>query len=415
MKNKIKIYSKVTATMVLLGAIFTSSLFQSCDKSDSGGGLPVVNYVRIPAAASADSLITHAFMGNSIAIMGQNLQNVNEIWFNDKSAFINSSFVTSSSIIVTIPSEIPGVVTGKMLLITTSHDTVPYSFGVDVPAPKLDALYCEYVKEGETAIVQGNYFIDDPSSPLKVIFPGNVEGTVTDVTLNEVKVTVPAGAGAGPIQVKTIYGSSRSSFYFRDDRNIILNYDDLDNKGGEWRKGTKRNDEYSLDKNYMMLKGTLTDGQETEDYAGGGFVSEFWANSSGNNRPEKNFFTGPAADYLLKFELYSKKWTGAYLEICFGPWASDAGGFQNGLYWSNINARGIYKPWEATGTFTTNGWMTVTIPMSEIKYARDLSTIAFDATKAGSMTFWVAGPAFTKDGTSDVEIYIDNVRIVPKK
>jgi hypothetical protein len=354
-------------------------------------------------------------MGNTIAIMGENLQGVNEIWFNDQSAFVNFSYVTSNSIIVTIPSDIPKIVTSKMKLITTGNDTLVYPFGVDVPAPRLDGLYCEYVADGGTAVIMGNYFIDDPNSPLKVIFPGNIEGTVTSVSLTEVKATVPAGAGVGPIQVKSIYGASRSTFYFRDDRNIILNYDDLDNKGGEWRKGTKRNDENSLDGNYVMLKGTLNDGQEAEDQLGGGFVSEFWANSTGNNRPERNFFDGSPADYLLKFEINSKVWTGAYLEICFGPWASDASGFQNGLYWGDINARGIYKPWETTGSFKTNGWMTVTIPMTDIKYKRDFSAMALDPTKCGSMTFWVTGPAFTADGTSDIEIYLDNVRIVPVK
>jgi hypothetical protein len=301
-----------------------------------------------------------------------------------------------------------------MLLINSNKtDTLKYPFGVDVPAPLVSSLLCEYVDDGKTAVVQGNFFIDDPSSHLKVIFPGNIEGTVTSVSLTKVEVTVPQGAGVGPISVKSIYGTTRSIFYFRDDRNIILDYDIL-TTSGSWRGGTIKSDASSLKGNYLMLKGQLDDNQGAEDYTGGGFVSELW--SDANGRPEKNFFTGTVADYLFKFEANVKVWTGAYLNICFGPWKSSVGPYQNQLYWSNMNARGLWKAWEgtSTGSFTTDGWITVTIPMSDMKYNKDFGTMTFDPNLAGSLTFWMKGPSATKGAKSDIEIYIDNVRIVHK-
>jgi hypothetical protein len=213
--------------------------------------------------------------------------------------------------------------------------------------------------------------------------------------------------------VKSIYGASRSSFWFRDDRNIILDYDVL-TTSGSWRGGTIKNDANSLDGKYLMLKGQLDDGQQTEDYAGGGFVSELW--SDANGRPEGNLFTGAVSDLLFKFEANVKVWTGAYLSMCWGPWKSSVGPYQNQLYWSDVNARGFWKAWEgtATGSFTTDGWITVTIPMTEMKNTRAFGSMTFDPAKAGSLTFWVYGPAATTGAKSDIEIYIDNVRIVPK-
>ena len=415
MKSNIKISTRVSTITLLLVALFTGILSQACERDESGGGaIPVVSYVRITDPLKSDSLVTHAFMGSTIAIIGENLQDVDEIWFNDQKAFVNFSFVTGTSIIVTVPNVIPAKVTNLLLLINANKtDTLKYPFGVDVPAPFLSALLCEYVADGETAVIQGNFFINDPGSPLKVFFPGNLEGTVQSVSLNEVKVTVPQGAGVGPIQVKSIYGSTRSAFYFRDDRNIILDYDVL-TTSGSWRGGTIRSDANSLKGKYMMLKGQLDDNQGSEDYAGGGFVSELW--SDANGRPQANFFTGSTADYLFKFEANVKVWTGAYLNICFGPWASSVGPYQNQLYWSDMNARGLWKAWEgiSTGSFKTNGWITVTIPMTDIKYNKNFGTMAFDPAKAGSLTFWMKGPSATTGAKSDIEIYFDNVRIVHK-
>jgi len=340
------------------------------------------------------------------------MENVKEVWFNDQSALLNTSFITGTSIIVTIPNDIPDVVTNEIRLVTKTNQEVTYPFGVDVPAPFLQSMLCEFVDDGETAVIKGNFFIDDPSSPLAVFFPGNIMGEVLSVSLSEISVKVPEGVGVGPVVVKSIYGSSRSSFYFRDDRGLILNYDELTN-GGSWRSGTIQNDANSLDENYVMLKGELGDNVGGEDFAGGGFVSELW--SDANGRPEGNFFTGDPADYLLKFEANVIEWSGAYLNICFGPWGSSVGPYQNQLYWSNVNARGLWRPWEsAGGSFETDGWITVTIPLTEIKYNTDFGAMEFDPSKAGSLTFWMKGPAAETGGTCKMEVYLDNVRIVEK-
>src|SRR5665648_544139 len=193
MKSIIKITSGLSAAALLLVSLFAGMLFQACENTDEQGGvMPEISYVRITEAAESDSLVTHAFMGSTIAIMGQNLENVDEIWFNDQKAFVNFSFVTPTSIIVTVPNVIPSTVTSMMLLINSNKiDTLKYPFGVDVPAPFVSSLLCEYVADGETAVIKGNFFIDDPGSPLKVFFPGNLEGTIQSISINQIEVIVP--------------------------------------------------------------------------------------------------------------------------------------------------------------------------------------------------------------------------------
>lgn len=177
MKNILKTDSKAHAAIWLLTLLLSGLIFQACEGDGSEMVMPEVSYVRITDAASSDSLVTHAFMGNTIAIMGNNLKDVDEIWFNDQKAFINFAFVTNTSIIVTIPNIIPTTVTNLMLLVNSNKiDTLRYPFGVDVPAPLVSSMLCEYVPDGGTAVIHGNFFIDDPGSPLKVFSRATSKG-----------------------------------------------------------------------------------------------------------------------------------------------------------------------------------------------------------------------------------------------
>lgn len=409
MKNNINNARRASLLMLLMVALFSGVLFQSCDDDDDSGAIPSIKYVRMTDPLLSDSLITHAFMGTTIVFIGDNLQDVKEVWFNDKKAKLTTSFITANSLVLTIPKEIPEAVTNQVRLITQSGVEGVYDFVVDVPGPILDAMLCEFVADGDIAELQGNYFIDNDEKPLEVYFPGNVKAEVVDVTLNKVRVKVPAGVSSGPVSMKTIYGSSRSTFMFRDDRNVIINYDNL-TTSGSWRGGTTMESEQSLDGKYLVMKASFGDNAGSED----GNVSELW--SDANGRPEGSLLPGDPENYVLKFEANVIEWSGAYLNVCWGPWASSVGGFQNQLYWADINARGLWKPWEGTssGSFKTDGWITVTIPLSDMKYNKDFGAMKFDKALAGSLTFWMKGPAAEKGGTCKMEVYIDNVRIVNK-
>ena len=405
----------VSLMMLVLVNLFAGLLFQACEDDDStagSDGVPTVRYVRVTDPEKSDSLLTHAFMGNTVALIGENLADVVEVWFNDQPAMLNTSFITGTSIIVTIPDNIPETVTNEIRLVTRGKIEVTHGFGVDVPPPFLASMLCEQVATGETAVINGNFFIDDPNVPLQVFFPGIIEGEVLTVELNKIEVKVPEGTGVGQIIVKSIYGASRSDFFFRDDRNYILDFDRF-TSSGSWRSGLVLNDEHSLDGNYLVLRGELADNTGGEDYTNGGFVCEMWGDANG--RPQGNFVDGDPAAYQIKFEAKVMEWSGAYLNICFGPWASGVPPYQNQLYWSNVNARALWRPWETSGTgsFQTDDWITVTIPMTDIKYDNSFGAMAFDPELAGSMTLWMKGPAAEAGGICKMEVYIDNVRIVP--
>lgn len=410
MKNIIFKNTSPWIVALLLGSLLSGLVFQSCDNDDSDdNAIPEINYIRITNPDKSDSLVVRAFLGNTIALIGTNLENVKEVWFNDQSAKLNVNYITNRSIIVTIPNKIPSIVTNKITLVTKSNIEAKFDFLVDVPAPLLNSMLCEYVKDGETAVIKGNFFIDDENVPLKVFFPGNIEGEVQNVAIDEVRVKVPTGVGPGPITMETIYGQSRSRFFFRDDRGFILDWDNLNANGG-WRPGVIRssNPVEGIKGNYVYFAGDLKG--DLSSWNEDGFSFNLWGTSNG--RPQGDLFNIPLASALLKFEVnVVQPWSACALQMIFTPWATQG---TNSYLASPTVPRGLWIPWQNTGTFKTNGWITVTIPLSEFKYDRAGTEIgAADVGKYGGLTFFVYHGGVVGTDCSPV-ICIDNIRVVPK-
>ncbi len=396
--------------MLVLATIFTGLFLQSCEDNDEQPA-PEIIYIRKTDPVKSDSLVAHAFMGDNIAIIGRNLGNVDEIWFNDQRAALNPNLVTETSIIVQVPEIIPAEVTNKMTLINSDKvNKLLYDFGVDVPAPLVDRMVCEYVAEGETAVIKGNYFVDDPTSPLTVLFPGNISGTIVSSTINEIHVTVPAGTGPGQIQVKSLYGTTRSRFFFRDDRGILLNFDDLTAAGG-WRSGVigSSNPE-PLDGNYVRFSGAMAGGAGStwnED----GFSFNLWP--SANGRPDVPVYTGDLKDGQIKFEVnVVAPWQSSALQMIFTAYSVSG---TNSYIADYSYPRGLWNPWKESGSYQTDGWITVSFPLSDFNYTFDGAESAnkLTANMISGLTFyvWHGGVAGTD---CNPHICIDNIRVVPK-
>lgn len=403
-------YKRFSASMLVLVTIFTGLFFQSCEDNDEQPA-PEIMYIRKTDPAKSDSLIAHAFMGDNIAIIGKNLGNVDEIWFNDQRAALNPNLVTETSIIVQVPEVIPTEVTNKMTLINSDKvKKLQYDFGVDVPAPLVDRMVCEYVADGETAVIKGNYFVDDPASPLTILFPGNIEGTIESSTINEIRVTVPAGTGPGQIQVRSLYGTTRSRFFFRDDRGIILNFDDLTAAGG-WRSGVigSSNPE-PVDGNYVRFSGAMA-GSAGSTWNEDGFSFNLWP--AANGRPDVPVYTGELKDGQIKFEVnVVAPWQSSALQMIFTRYSLRD---NNSYIADGTYPRGLWNPWKETGSYQTDGWITVSFPLSDFNYTFDGAECAnkLTADMISGLTFfvWHGGVAGTD---CNPHICIDNIRVVPK-
>jgi len=400
--------------MIAIGVTGVLAMYSCQDDALENNGDPIIYYIRTTDPTKSDSLYTGAPLGNLIAIVGDNLGATTKIMFNDQEADLNTNYITGTSILVTVPPDAPLVRNDLMILTFRDGSTLEYPFEVAISAPIVQAMENEWAKEGETAVIRGNYFFE----PLTVKLSDGTEVTPTSIAQMEIQFEVPAGAPEGPITVTTNFGATESAFHFHDKRNIVLNYDDLTSTGS-WRYGTFVEDEHSLDKKYVKFKGVYSAGDRNEGADGAStYESQFWAGRSG--RPEGNFLPGEPSDYSLKFEAKVIGWNSSYLNFCWAPW-----GWQdsNQELWANaLNARAIWGPWADKGAaFDTGGkWITVEIPMTEFKWAMGLTggnvtytEMKFDKKVTGSLSLWVLSAPGAAD--TPFEFYIDNIRVVPNK
>jgi len=406
-KNKV-VKSLFIACMTIIG--FT---FQACndnpDKYEIADGVPEVYYVRIPSPVSADSLLEKAYMDNTICLVGNNLRSVREMWFNNVKAILNSSFITDNTLLVTVPKTIPTVVTNKIYMITNANDTIKYDFGVQVPSPSVSSISCEYTHDGDLATLYGDYFIDDPNVPLTITMAGNVQVTkIKSIEKTKVVFEIPAGSQKGYVNVKSIYGTGRSHFQFRDDRGMILDWDKTNASGG-WRSGkTKNTNPEGISGNYVYFTGTV-EGEPGKTWDEDNFSFNLWGTANG--RPKGDLFTTDPATSVLKFEInVTQEWSALALQMIFTPWSTKD---TNGYISDGKTPRGLWRPWEATGKYTTDGWVTVSIPLSEFKYSHTGETLEMAPIgNYGGLTFFVFHGGISGK-TCTPYICIDNIRVVP--
>ena len=413
--------------------------FASCeDYPDAfvlADGVPTVDYVRY---ADRDVLIEQAFMGEVVCFVGENLCSVRELFFNDQKAVLNTSFMTENTLVAAVPGNLPKVKTDKVYMITKGQDTVSVDFKVMMPAPQIKSMSCEFQQPGTDVTVYGNYFAE----PMTITFEDGNGPAVTSfksISMTEVTFTIPADAEPGKIKIETESGLARSPFSYYDFcGGLITDFDggtDVVPQG--WNFSGTYSSEGGIMGNYVELKSAnpmSSDGAWNED-----FKIDFWCgtwdgdpmdNMSGPGVPICNIidFTN-WQNMALKFELYipsSNPWMAGAMQLIFASADKAANdSWQNNTFVHTSATdggldlcRGLYRPWEATGSFDTGDkWITVTVPFSEFTYNADGTSGAVPLAKPEDFASFVIWPwNGGVIGTECTPIFrIDNLRAVPAK
>jgi hypothetical protein len=379
-----KIYQAIT----VLAFLFTiSGTHSSCSKKEvlPNNGTPRIKYVRVTEPTSSDSLLTGAYQGKLIAIIGENLQSAAEVWFNDQKASLTPTYITGNSILVTVPSKIPLVITNKMKIVFINSDTLLYDFKVQISEPLVKTLDCEYVLTGEVATINGDFFY----KPLTVTFAGGIVAEQVSVEDKIIKVKVPAGAEPGQVTVKTNFGETKSDFWFRDNRNIFISSDPF---SGWWNEDfvvlagdVKAEDPPAINGNYIRVKKAI--GSWSWNELAGGPADAMGDISK--NIPDAAILK--PSDYNLKFELNTMK-----------PFNGSALRINAGLLSENNDAYLWNPPYNTGGQ-----WQTVTIPFEEIANS-------YGAPLAVSADGYWCRLLLHGAGDLDCDMSFDNFRIVPK-
>jgi hypothetical protein len=368
--------------LILLTGFVVMCAYTSCKKDDSSG-IPEVKYVRVTRPESSDSLLIGAGQGRLIAIVGENLQNAVEVWFNDQKANLTSTYITNTTILVVVPTPIPKDVTNKLKIIFKDGYVLLHDFVVQISEPYVASMVSEFVNEGDIATIRGDFFYE----PLTVTFTGGVKGELVSVKDQLLQVRVPAGAQPGPITVKTNFGETKSNFWFRDDRNHFIDSDPYE---GWWNSSyvvtnPGQGDPPKISGNYIRYK-KFTGAWSWNELAGGPATA---MPVHSKNIPDAAILK--PSDYYLKFEVNTvKPYNQSIIRINVALNAED-----NNAY--------LWMP-----PFDTHGeWQTVTIPFEEV-----VASYAVKPT-VNPAGYWsrllIQGP-----GDLDADVSFDNFRVVPK-
>lgn len=403
--KKIKKYMQYAlvgaASLALMPAL------SSCDDDDDNSDAdPVISYIRPTDPASSDSLLAAASLGQVIAIMGDNLDNIRALSFNDQEVTLNTCYMQEHSLIVTVPTAIPERITDSLYITASNGNVIRYPFVSTIPSPVVNSVSTEQVKEGDVIYVNGNFFVATETTPVSLTFNGNVNGEYLPEQSSYTRAAfkVPAGVQPGVISVSTAYGTSTPSsgiVYINDDRSeyMLIDFDKFAFNGwgktaivdGDFGKcaylHSAEVDLWSWDENTTMLFSNTGEGQPH-------FVSPA-------TKPE---------DGYLKFEIkVDQPWTAVALYFEFQTPSQST----NNQFGTNPGY--CWEPWKA-GAYTTDGWATVSIPLSNFNQTTDgkgSDAGVFPPSQIDGLNLFVRGGTGAEGSLTAVSMYLDNFRIVP--
>lgn len=152
--------------LFILSLLMTFTI-TSCKDDGEGNGLPVIHYVRMTDPALADSTFTDVDPGTMIAVIGENLTGVKEVYINDQEISFNANYGTANSLIITVPSDEDFLLSGpnpevtSELRIVTDHGVATYPLHVLSPGPIISYISAFYpINPGDEITLMGENFYE---------------------------------------------------------------------------------------------------------------------------------------------------------------------------------------------------------------------------------------------------------------
>ncbi|MCD0487573.1 IPT/TIG domain-containing protein [Pedobacter sp. MC2016-14] len=232
MKNLINIWQ--IRTVILFAAI--TLVYSACKKENNTGakeapvlekvttltkndttfkeiriGLDSNRYANVITKVANGATVTGARWNAQYMLIGKNLKTTMSVSINGVPVFFNPAFVTESSLIFTVGTDVPyGSQYSNKLKVTTQYGAAEYDFGLLQPFPVITSVSPLLGEVGGTITIAGNYFEN-----LKKVLFGTTEAEIIGTpTSKEIKIKIPAGISQANVTVSTEGGSSVSTNSF---------------------------------------------------------------------------------------------------------------------------------------------------------------------------------------------------------
>ncbi|MBR1767181.1 MAG: hypothetical protein IJ742_00510 [Prevotella sp.] len=376
--------------------------FTACSDDDNKGSqstpmtISQVYLENINDNENKDRPVDFARLGQLIRIEGSGFLGLKKILINGYETYFNNALMTDSNVWVTLNSNTPvekaSADVRNTITLVKDQTRLVYDFTIRAASPSVTGCDNTMPQPGETVTVYGSNL----QETTKITLPGGTvvtSGITTDEEGKWYSFTMPSGVTAsGSITSEGANGTAVTPTFFNNFDCYIINFEN-DGHGelGSW------NATYSADdlvddplgtgrgKVAVLVPGGLDAGSNGKYWATAGNGND---NDDWTSRMYKFIPAGtPAADVAIQFDVYCpESWdeTGQ-LEISLQNNLSSYGyGSAAATSYSSqyFNTASVWVPWlNSDGSHTpymTNGWKTVTIPMSNV--ANYNTTDAPDAT-----------------------------------
>lgn len=370
-------------------------------------------YLPPPAISS----ISFDNSGTLVYINGYNFEGVQKITFPVPGVDTALSYTvnkTYTQIIAAIP---PGNAFNDSLRVYCTFGTGSFSYP---PPMTITSVSNENATEGTIITVNGTNFI----GIAQVLFPGGIPGTnLQSVSVSQLMVTVPAGiTTTDSLRLVGSLGSAASpqlfdSYITHPSPGYLSTFEvqyAADNTGFiGWTGGYA--DAPTSTTNYpgntgataVLLQASPMSTNAGPTSQGNGGLLQL------NDVPWVSNTSASISNYSLKFELYVKNsWSAGEIWISVGDWYG----------WSSYTAR--YAPWSSAqgGKYQPNGWVTVTIPLSQFIQGNQFWQTSWNSSGSPAshfsdypttgLAFLIANDQGSSVSANSLNVAIDNVRIV---
>ncbi len=314
-------------------------------------GAPLISRVREYADAPNDSTLTTIFPGKQINIVGYNLKNPTSIEFQGVPADLNDVIYTDTSAIVRVPNDLSGSDDALVNMFTYTNEVGTGGYSIRILGPPIiTAVSYENPNEGDVVFLIGNNFVAVES----ITFAGaEITSFEESPDGKSVGFVVPALTESGPVVITTPAGTFTTLYNVNDvNTGVLVNFDNISPIGwGGWG-ATVSDDPNNFPGNkgkYARLQNDLLSPWDWGAWNGGRIMildAVTWL-------PEANV-TDPLNNWAVKFEInVPNDWNGTTMFV-----SSEHNDF-----------RAFLEPWKKpngdTFSFKTEGWQTVTIPLSQ--------------------------------------------------
>ncbi len=454
---------KKITSFLTLGIVVVALTLTACNSdddyfsSDAQKKAIVVNKVYLEDVDSSieDREVSFARLGQIIRFEGSGFYGVRYVYVNGYDTYFNRAYVSDKSLWIQLDSDTPiseadDNVRNTIRFVKDNAETI-YEFDIRAAAPTISSISNTLPLAGETVTVYGANLHETTLA----ILPDGTE--VTDITCDTdgkwYSFTMPANVGStgGSIISYGTNGTAKTPAYFNFSQCMLLNFDGRGTQSyWSWSEtGSMINDEDLADDPINTGRGKCYQVIPDRLISAGGIVSnktrasECWTVGAGSEDEAwwDNWMYAyipadtPLENLAFQFDIYvspDEPWTTCgVIEVAvinnynIGGINSDDNNAQNLV--------AFYVPYIDGGAitpFSTDGWQTVSIPLSDInKYANaiadgDTPTFADLNADRDAATYPNFGMGFANNDFSyngvDVEaetiathIYIDNWRIVP--